>query len=330
MRIGGRTTASRDSRGGFVTADQLHRGGTVVADSAEPSARVDACVILAGGLRALPIVRETQRSALDLWVGSRGTLFDQWLRRLSAICAPGASIRVIHDKSTPAPEPPEGAHGLGVSVATDRGEYRGPAGVVKDVTTDLPEDATILIADAARWCAPDLTQLVATHARTGGAVTVGANPDDSPAGVYLARRASLDLTPAKGFFDLKEQWLGKLKASGERIGVHRFSDVGLTATPTREAVIALARDLAGMTRAQLCEDGWPRATVPPSGVFRTIAADAEVAADAILVDAVVMPRAVVGAGAVVVRSLVCSGATVGASARLVDTVAPARAVRVEG
>lgn len=291
--------------------------------------QVDACIILAGGLRALPIVRETHRSALDLWVGSRGTLFDQWLRRLSAICAPGASVRVVHDKSTPAPTIPTDALGLHVSVATDRGEYRGPAGVVRDVTIDLPDASTVLIADAARWCAPDLAPMLAAHAEAGAAATVGANPDHTPAGVYLAQRSALALAPEKGFMDLKEQWLGKLKASDLPVRVHRFSDVGLRATPDRESVIALARDLAGAPQQTPCEDGWPRATVPPAGVFRAIAADAEVSADAILVDAVVMPRAVVGAGAVVVRSLVCAGATVGADSRLIDTVALSQTVRTE-
>jgi hypothetical protein len=257
--------------------------------------QVDACVILAGGLRALPIVRATRRSALDLWVGSRGTLFDQWLRRLSAICAPGAAVRVVHDKSTPAPTVPAETHGLTVTVAKDRGEYRGPAGVVRDVTGDLPDDATILIADAARWCSPDLAPMLSAHCEAGAAATVGANPDHTPAGVYLAQRSALGMAPEKGFMDLKEQWLGKVTAGGLPVRVHRFSDVGLRATPDRESVIALARDLAGAPEQKACEDGWPRATVPPAGVFRAIAADAEVSADAILVDAVVMPRAVVGA-----------------------------------
>src|SRR5690606_24941979 len=132
--------------------------------------------------------------------------------------AGSARVRVIHCEATPAPSRPS-VTGTSVTIHQDSNHFRGPAGVARDACGDLGVDDHVLIAEGARLPPAGLRELVADHAASGADVTVAANPDGSPAGLYLARCATMEIVPRRGFVDLKEQWLSRAVEQRMRVRV---------------------------------------------------------------------------------------------------------------
>ena len=160
------------------------------------------------------------------------------------------------------------------------------------------------MTEAARYPAVSLGHVVAAHARKRCDVTVMANPDGAPAGVYLIRCGTLELVPLRGFVDLKEQWLPRVKSAGHSVRVARLPEPGMLPLRTRRQFLAAARvanPLTGSDRCVVCSGGLigPGATV---------------------IDSIVMPGAVVGAGAVVVRSLLCPDTRTQPGVDIVDSI----------
>jgi len=296
------------------------------------SANVAAVILLAGGIRPSPLVRDARRSALDLSLTPERTALDFWLDALEGVASERPAewalpIRIIHDAKTPAPRVEDAVTAASITTEVDSGEYRGPAGVARDACEGYEDDALVVIADAARVVRVDVAEVVRRHEASGAAATVVCDADDAPAGLYVARCGSLTkLAPATGFMDLKEQWLGRVRGAGLPAGVHRVAPGRTWPLRTREDVLAAAQWLSGGAR-------WPRfsdAVVtarecdPEAKHFRVIAAGAHVEPGAIVVDSVVMPGAFIGSGAVVARSLVCPGTEVDRDAEVVDAVVSSR------
>lgn len=313
------------------TSQERHLNGTrqaaaVVEPAEEPRGLtpwIAACVLLAGGLRKQPITAATGLSVLDLYVTSRQTLLGFWLERLLAFGTSEAGapeVRVMHCANTPAPAPPRGA-GVCVRIAEDRQPYRGPAGIARDTCLDLPQDSLVLIAEAGRLPLADLRPLVADHIVAGADVTVAANEDGSPSGVYLARCSTLSIVPARGFMDLKEQWLSRVNSRGSIVRVSRLPSPGMPMLRTRAQFIRAVRLLAGSPAG---EPGFPtglfRGAGPAHRLRSVVAEGAHVDDGALIVDSVVMPGATVEAGSVVARSIVCPGAIVRRGEERVDVV----------
>lgn len=294
-------------------------------DPARPRRRLVACCLLDGGVRPSPLVEQAARSVLDLSVGSQRRLLDVWLDALGTIAWDVSTpiVRILHGGSAPAPgQRPEGTFHLEITKDTD--SYRGPAGVVHDAMWDQPADTEFLVCEAGRYLTGGLSELLAHHRRGGADVTIARDASGSPAGVLVVARSTLDIVPDRGFVDLKEQWLGKLIATGATVLVHDLPVGYASPIRTRLDLLQAARiearnppDSGGMTLATIraaarlarrAKPGWavaPTATVSPS---------------AVVARSIVMEGAVIGDDAVVSSSLVLPGAVVAPGRLVMDQV----------
>ena len=163
------------------TSAPCHTAAPPVVATAPP--RIAACILLAGGLRPSPLVAASGRSILDMWLTPAGTILDDWCDRIAEVAAEQQRvipIRVVHDSIVPPPWP--GQKGP-IIIEQEPKALRGPAGVVRDLCREYPPDHYVLVAEAARHLAEPLVPMLDGTAP----VTVAANADGTPAGVYLIR-----------------------------------------------------------------------------------------------------------------------------------------------
>jgi len=284
-----------------------------------------AFLMLAGGLRHSPLSAAARRSVLDLALTPARTALEFWLERVDdltdACDGPRPEVRVIHNHHTFAPSPPiQPAMGAFTSESEAK-DYRGPAGVARDACDRYAPDATILLVEGSRCMTGSLAGIVREHAATGATVTVGCNPDMSPAGIYAVRRSAFDHVPGGGFMDLKEQWLSRLVAAKEDVRVHVFTDGASHPMRTLAQYLSAVRAV----NPQLTGGEDPHASIrsgnDSESHFRPVVQrDASIDPSAIVIDSVVMAGAVVGPGAVVARSLICPDAVVHRDSEIVEGV----------
>lgn len=300
----------------------MRNGVATVQRGAPPIA---ASVLLAGGLRPSPLVRASGRSALDLYLTPTKTALALWVDRLGGLAAAGggrAPIRVLHDANNPAPTLAATGEIPGLSIEREPGQYRGPAGVLRDVCADYDPDLPVLVCDASRFLDGELDEMLQEHALRKADITVACDAESAPVGVYLVRCAALALAPRNGFMDLKEQLLDKALSAGKGIWVHRLGQRRSFPLRTRAQFLRAARAANGRSvddarEIDVFSDAVARGGEPPWSV---VASDAEVGANAVVVDSVVMPGAVIGAGSVVARCVVCPGSRIEPGASVVDAV----------
>ncbi|MGD9692471.1 MAG: hypothetical protein AB7G17_10660 [Phycisphaerales bacterium] len=285
------------------------------------------CVLLAGALKSSPLTAASGMSVLDLWLTRERTVLGLWIDALRETGRPW-EVRVAHNRQTPSPRELGEHDGVMVREVVDSGSYRGPAGVARDATEDVSDDAEVLVCEAGRWISSGLTELLHAHEVGGADVTVGVNPDQSPAGVFALRRTALKLAPAVGFMDMKEQWLDRVRATGGNVRGLTLSGRGALPLRSRLGFVRAGMTAAGWTgsddldEVRTIEGGGANA----GAVFRVIGAGAGIGAGAHVEDSIVMGDAMVGAGALVVRSVVCPGARVEAGAEVVDAIVGTRGV----
>ncbi len=284
-------------------------------------ATISAAVLLAGGLRASPIATDLARSVLDLHLTPRHTGLELWLARIADLAprlAPGFRVRVIHGGNGVVPqEPATIPDGLALSIEAHRGNFRGPAGIARDAAAYEDPDATLLIAEAARYCGSDLAPLLQRHAQRQAEITVATNPDGSPAGIYLVRAGTLAIVPEIGFTDLKEQWLSKAKEKGYAVWCDTLREPGALLLRTREDCLAAARAAAGLPARVRKHPILGDSATLEEGVS-VIATGASIGEGAIVRDSIVCEGAEVGSNAVVVRSVLGPGARVEPGGHVVD------------
>lgn len=261
-----------------------------------------ACILLSGSIKPSELVAGAACSVLDLYLTPHLTVLDAWLQRFQSLArAHGEShfVRVLHGGDTQVPAGVSAAaEPEGIAIECDRAEYRGPAGVVRDACERYAPDDLVLVAEAARYVHADLVPALAHHGFHASDVTVLANPDKSPAGLFILKVSTLALVPEVGFIDLKEQWLGKAVKSG--VAVRAFTLDGCSyELRTRQQFLHAARVAAS-----------------------AVAVHADTQAGQRIIDSVVMPGAVIGADAVVARSILCAGAHVAAGEVVVDAIVP--------
>lgn len=212
-------------------------------------------------------------------------------------------VRVVFGEPVPAPAAPRPRVGLEISIVTEPQRWRGPAGLLLDLCTDLPGDALILVLEGARWFGTSLSPLLIQHRRHTPDVTIATTHDSTPAGAYVVRRSALELVPRLGFLDLKEQLFGKLLAGRGRLSVHPLEHAGAAPLRTLPDFLAAACSAGGN---------------PPS--WSLIDPTAEVDPSAVIISSVIMRGARVGPDTLVARSLVLDGGVVKAGAETVDSV----------
>ncbi|MHC4416228.1 MAG: glycosyltransferase [Planctomycetota bacterium] len=283
-----------------------------------------ACILLAGGLRPSPLVAATGRSVLDLWLTPDRTVLESWTDRiaeLAAMMSQALPIRVVHDSILPAPWP-SARPSRDLIIEQEPKALRGPAGVVRDLCRAYAPDQHVLVAEAARYLGTPLWPMLAEHSEHDADITVASNAGRTPAGIYLIRCGALDLAPAVGFMDLKEQWLPRAVDAGLNVRVCQLPDPGARPLRTRRQFLAAARIANRSGFATPVGTGPAGALLPagqPSGL-RVVCAGGLIGPGATLVDSIVMPGANVGPDAVVVRSLLCPNARVQAGSDIVDAV----------
>ena len=276
---------------------------------------IDGVLLMAGGPRPSELAAASGLSTLDLSVDGRQTLLEVWLSRLADLSdrwGENAGVRVVYCARTPRPGSPRSTPPVALTIEQEEHEYRGAAGLARDVFETFPADATVLVIEAGRYAACTLNDLVDRHMASGADVTVGMNPDSTPAGVFLIRRAALELASRRGFMDMKEQWLRAALAADFDVRVFRMPEPGIVLLRTREDIWRAAIG-APVRRVILHNVGFTR----PPGV---ISPDAVVAADARVEESLIMAGARVGAGAIVVRSVLCPGAVVEPGRRVIDEI----------
>lgn len=276
---------------------------------------IDGVLLMAGGPRPSELAVASGLSTLDLSVDGRNTLLEVWLQRLADLgdlWGRDASVRVVYCARSMRPGSPRLASPIALTIEQEEHEYRGPAGLARDVFEHLAPDATLLVIEAGRHAGCPLGDLIDRHMATGAEITVGMNPDSTPAGVYVIRRSTLDLASRRGYMDLKEQWLRAALAAQMDVRVFRMDPPGILPLRTREDLWRAA--LGAPPRRIILSSASARR---PVGV---ISPDATVAADARIEESLVMPGARVGAAAIVVRSILCPGAVVGPREQVVDRI----------
>jgi NDP-sugar pyrophosphorylase family protein len=282
--------------------------------------QIGRAVILAGGPKPAPLAELARRSVLDLLLTPDSTALCCWIERIAALRAhlsDGFSVTVVHDARVPRPNEPPDA-GFPISIEVEPSTYRGPAGVVLDMVADEPPEALVLIAEGHRYVAVDLEPMVLEHATRNADITVAANPDESPAGLYLVKRSTLDLVGEVGFMDLKEQWMRAAIDGGLSVWCHRLAAPGTLPIRTLEQLLSASGFAwSGLTGDRSAEGG---------AICRgsVVAKSAVLAPGAAVVDSIVMPDARIGAGSVVARSLVLPGAEVDPGSEVVDAAVTPR------
>lgn len=263
-------------------------------------------VILGGGLKPSPLQELSSVSVLDLPMGDGSTVLAELLSLVEREW-PGRPqplpTRVIWGTPVPAPMSEASRPGLDVRLMQETKQWRGPAGVLKDVCQGLGDDGRVLLIEGARWAATGLGGLFAAMDRTGADAVIGCNADESPAGVYLLRRSALGSVSDQGFVDLKEQLLPRLATSGRPVVVHQTPGPGILPVRT------LADYLEAVRQSRAAGPGW--SFIDPLAVVDTTS---------LVYESVVMAGARVGPGAVVARSIVLAGGVVGPGAEVVDAV----------
>ena len=283
--------------------------------------RLETCILLAGGLVPSPLAKLTHRMTLELWLTSQETVFGRWcdvLDHLSLQAGIGRpAIKVVH--SGPPYEPTHALSDERFEVRTmiEPDEFRGPAGVLRDVTRKNDPDSIILVAEAARYIAGSLVHLVQDWNEFEPDILISRSPDGAPAGIMLIRCSALENVPDAGYMDIKEG-----------LNVRTSTTLNFMPFPLRTREQFLSASAVAVGQSCPINDS-PPVLGPLRPLTRTldksrIAEDARVARDAVVADAVVMPGAKIGAGAIVVRSIICPGAVVPAGAVVVDDVVPAQ------
>ncbi len=278
-------------------------------------------IVLAGGLRPSRLIEQCGCATLDLDLCGGRRVLDLWTDLIAEVLGKDAPILVVPSASCPVPDLTHSKARLVV----ETGDYRGPAGVVRDAVSQIEGDGPVLVVEAARAVTGSLRGLLQTHHARKALATVGRNPDASPAGIYVLQREAIEMVPGRGFMDLKEQLLPKIREVGT-VEVVDLDAPGALPLRTRRQFLDAASWISRGIGAESATGIW---WTPASGAWSEIAENARVEPDAQIVDSVVMRGARIGAGALVARSIVCPGCVVAPQDRVVDGVVGQSGVSVD-
>jgi len=282
---------------------------------------IRAVVLLEGSVGASPFASAIGRSLLELPVAHQRSFLDVWrdhMKRLADLLGlDRLPCRVVIGRNTARPRLRADHVDAGMVVEHDPSELRGTGGLLRDLSEQYDEQASLLVLNAAQLLVQPLDALTADAATRGGDVTLIANADGTPAGATLVRCAALKCLPAIGFVDFKEQALPLIAKEHQVTVRYCTHPSGLPIRTSADYIAALR------AHGRIADgDVLPRIRQPFVERWQSVVAvvehGAEVAAGAKLHDAVVLRGAIVEPGAVAVRSVVCPGGRLLRNARAVD------------
>lgn len=269
-------------------------------------------VLLAGGTARSELAAASGRPAVTLPVGEGRTLLDVWAERLTGVAnllgAASLEVLVAVDRDAELGSLIERSSTPHVRFAAvrDGTEYRGTAGVIRDLTADVDPDDRILVAPANQAFLGDLDAAVRALDTAGEGVLVAPHGRGDHAALFLLRRERFERVPEIGYVDLKEQALPAFRECGP-VRVVRSGSVRSMPLRAREDYLRILRcvhrPLAPAGAGGAYAEDWERS-------FAVIEAGAEVDPGAFVQDSVVLAGARVESGAVVARSVVCAGVCV--------------------
>jgi hypothetical protein len=273
-------------------------------------------VLLAGTPAASSLSAQLGRSVLDLPITSTQRLLDVWRSRIRPSLAAAqhpdepreGEILILVGTSDRPPTVVNSAENPRVRITRDAGEFRGTAGVLRDLCDSLPEEEWLVVGVASQC--PDeghIAHLV-SQANPDVGVTLTADRDGAPSGLMLLRSHALASIPAIGFIDLKEQALPRIASAS---GVRVLTSPGGVTPPLRDLRTYLQAlrswHRSGSLMGTSAGNPYEERGVPAFGVVED---GATVAPTARLHDSVVLAGAVVESGCEVVRSVIGPGAVV--------------------
>jgi len=285
-----------------------------------------AVILLAGSVTRSPFGDGVQRPTLDLPVDRDRTVFDVWREQLERFAAELGSatmsvlVAIDRDSALPRMSGVTSSKGVTFEVVRDSTEYRGTAGVARDLTRDFRADDRVLVATGSQIQREPLGDAFRAIGLGEEAVSVSQYGASEHAGLFLLRCDRLRDVSDVGFVDLKEQAIPSARHQAP-LRVARRPRGSALPIRTREEYLRALRTIHadGPWRGAESSRDNPFAETWRSE-FSVVEAGAEVAPDAVLQDSVVLAGGRVEQGAVVARSVVCPGGVVRARKCVVDAL----------
>jgi hypothetical protein len=302
---------------------ETRRGANTVAPCAATVA-----VLLAGqssSTRPSRLTRSLGLPTAALPVNAERSLAECWARRLVDAGFRGTIVLAVASEQDRAfygqiAVPPS----VKLEVRADSSGHRGAGGTLGDAwrerVSSMDEAAAkggALVVEVSNSPNFDFARLFAAIDLRLGAV-IGAAADATPAGIAWMSSEALALVPPIGFFDLKEQFIPAIVASGRRVeavvGAAEACRIADISTYLRAIALLRAGGPVSVAADAVIEEG---AVVRGDSV---VCRGAVVERGALVVDTAVLPGARVCADAVVARSIVPPGSHVPRGYLVVDEV----------
>lgn len=279
-------------------------------------------VLLSGAIRSSDLAKSIGRSVLDLPLDASTTILQRWHDEAAALARSigqgPLELRVMVDKYSILPTTPGGDELIHAKVGQDPQDYRGTAGLLRDISIADDEDSYLLVANGNQVLLEPLETLAHDLSDLGGDIVLLAHGDGTPTGVMLVRVCAIRRVRVLGFMDFKEQVLPKL---AEEYDVRVLTRPKATGLPVRTldayitALTAHHRRLAGKRpfgEGDGSEQWFSTFSIQEDG--------ATVAASARVHDSVILHGARVGTDAVIVRSVVSGTGVVKAGQLAADRI----------
>ena len=284
-----------------------------------PLGRLRAVVLLAGAIRPSRLSLALGRSPLDMPLEDRRSILCHWrdhaieLQRLIGL--EDLSVRVMVDRLSIQPTAPPRGSSVRVTVERDASQYRGTAGVLRDLAENYHDQDYILVGNAAQSLLMPLSGLAMALAAPAADVTLVSHLDGSPSGLMLIRCEALRQIAPTGYVDMKEQALPFLAT---RFNIRHLPHTYPTGMPIRtrsEYVAAIQHRYRLHLGKPVSNDPFAEDCRPS---FAIIEEGASVHPSAKVHDSVILSGAHVGAGALVVRSVIGPQRAIVAGSHIVD------------
>ena len=290
--------------------------------------RIRALVLLGGSVRPSHFTTGISRSVLDLPLELGRSVLDHWYLEAAelarSVAMDSLSARIVLDRSGPAPTLPVLEPNLGMTIERDPYEFRGTAGILRDLCADYAVDDYIVVASAAQVMLQPLADLVWDMAATGAEASLVAHTDGTPTGLMLLKCATLrDVSPV-GFVDLKEQALPVIAQRHSVSVIHRTQPASAPIRTLEDYIRSLRlyhRSLRRLNDENPSTDPYAEDW---NITFSVVEDPSAVGRDTLLYDSVVLSGGQVESGAVLVRSVVGPSATVYRRRSVVDRLVMGR------
>ena len=287
-----------------------------------------AMILLAGKVRPSTFSAQIGRSILDLPLDAERTLLDIWCEQASALAraigTDALTVRIVVDQGGYSPQIANVRSNDRVVLRVERDptEYRGTAGLLKDLAAGYPDEKWLLVGSASQLPLEPLYDLTAALSDVTNGISMVTHADGALAGMMLVRCRSLSVVPDVGFVDFKEQALPAIAKEHSIRVLRRERPTGLPILSLADYIEVLRVHHLSGHEDQPLDDPFAERWEP---AFALIEDGAQVHATARLHDSVVLKGGVVQEGAVVVRSVVCPGGVVRRRSHVIEEIVAVRA-----